>query len=229
MNGIAKPSCTFAFNQPVNITTLLVADFNSGRPHLLFTPNTGSSVHGTVDADNGTNFTLNFIQITSFVITNYDGGDINLGFDQVVMAAPVPEINIQGNGTTIDDGEVTPSASDHTDFGSADVSSGTVIRTFTIENSGTGPLNLGSDAESLSGDADFTVTAQPSITVAVNSSTTFQVTFDPSVTGVRSATVSVANNDGDEFRSNQRHPTAGQLASGPVQTEWRCVRRDPES
>jgi hypothetical protein len=202
MNGIAKPSCTFVFDHPVNISTILVADFHSARPHLLFTPNTGSSVNGSVDADNGTYFTLNFVQITSFVITNYSGGNINLGFDQVVMVAPVPEINIQGNGTTIVDGDNTPSTSDHTDFGSANVSSGTVVRTFTIQNTGTGPLSLtGSSPYVVIGgtnSADFSVTAIPSSSIAVSGSTTFQITFDPSATGTRSATLSIANNDSDE-------------------------------
>jgi hypothetical protein len=97
MNGIDNPSCTFVFSQPVNLSTILVADFNSGRPHLLFTPNTGSSVNGSVDADNGTYFTLNFVQITSFVITNFVGGTVNLGFDQVVMTAP-PSVTFTDGG-----------------------------------------------------------------------------------------------------------------------------------
>jgi hypothetical protein len=45
---------------------------------------------------------------------------------------------------------------------------------------------------------DFTVTTQPDSTVAVGGSVTFTVTFQPSATGLRSATVSIGNNDADE-------------------------------
>jgi len=113
----------------------------------------------------------------------------------------VPEINLQGNGTDIADGDLTPSPADHTDFGTALVAGGTVVRTFTIQNVGTGDLSLtGTPRVSLSGThaSDFSVTAQPSTPVAASGSTTFQVTFDPTATGVRTATISIANDDSDE-------------------------------
>ena len=91
MNGQAKPSCTFTFSQPVNISTILVSDFyGSTNPHLLFTANTSSTYNLTIDGYNGTVVHLNFVHITSFVITNYDGGTIDLGFDNVVMDATLP-------------------------------------------------------------------------------------------------------------------------------------------
>lgn len=111
-----------------------------------------------------------------------------------------PEMNVQGNGTSIIDGDATPSASDHTDFGSVTVASGSIVRTFTIQNTGAGSLVLsGTPIVAVSGSSDFTVTTQPTSPVAATSgSTTFQVTFDPSASGTRSATLSIANNDTDE-------------------------------
>ncbi len=111
-----------------------------------------------------------------------------------------PEMNVQGNGTSIGDGDASPSTSDHTDFGSVAVASGTVVRTFTIQNTGAGSLILGgTPIVAISGSSDFTVTTQPTSPVAPTSgSTTFQVTFDPSASGTRSATLSIANNDTDE-------------------------------
>ena len=51
---------------------------------------------------------------------------------------PCPaEINVKGNTVSIIDGDVTPSAGDHTDFGNANTGGGNVVRTFTIENTGT--------------------------------------------------------------------------------------------
>lgn len=120
----------------------------------------------------------------------------------VTSTGATPEINIQGNSTTIVDGDDTPSTTDHTDFGSVDVASGTVVRTFTIQNTGSAALNLtdpspyvvigGADA------ADFSVTAIPSTPIAASGSTTFQITFDPSATGTKSATLSIANDDSGE-------------------------------
>jgi CSLREA domain-containing protein len=99
------------------------------------------------------------------------------------------------------DGDSTPSAADYTDFGSTNVTGGTVERTFTIENTGATDLVLGGTPKvSISGTnaADFSVTVQPTSPLAGSSSTTFTVHFDPSGTGVRSAAVSIANNDSDE-------------------------------
>ena len=115
---------------------------------------------------------------------------------------PVPEISVEGNSTAITSGDMTPSSSDNTDFGSAAVSGGSIDKIFTIKNTGSGVLTLsGTPKVSLSGTnaADFSVTVQPAPSVAATSgSTTFTIHFDPSVRGIRTATVSIANNDSDE-------------------------------
>jgi uncharacterized repeat protein (TIGR02543 family) len=117
-------------------------------------------------------------------------------------AAPSPEINLQGNATNIVSGDATAATADHTDFGNAAVTGGTVVRTFTIQNTGSAGLNLtgSSPYVAISGAnaADFSITAIPSATIAASSSTTFQVTFDPSAVGVRNATLTIANDDSDE-------------------------------
>lgn len=113
-----------------------------------------------------------------------------------------PEINIKGNSTSIVDGDNTPDLADHTDFGNADVSGGTVVRTFTIENTGATTLNLtgSSPYVTIGGTnaADFSVTSIPSNSISASSSTTFQITFNPSAIGTRTATISIANDDADE-------------------------------
>jgi len=113
----------------------------------------------------------------------------------------VPEIDVKGNGVSIVNGDVTPSTTDYTDFGSAVSGSGTVTRTFTIANTGVDPLNLsGTPKVAVSGSnaGDFTVTTQPTSPVTASGSTTFQVRFSPSATGTRSATLTIANDDSDE-------------------------------
>ncbi|SOE21059.1 ELWxxDGT repeat-containing protein [Spirosomataceae bacterium TFI 002] len=113
-----------------------------------------------------------------------------------------PEINVKGNGQDIADGDTSPRTADNTDFGSQSVSSGTIVKTFTIENTGTGALSLTGNPNKVTitgaNAGDFTVTAQPTSPVAASGSTTFQVTFDPTATGLREATVSIANDDSDE-------------------------------
>ena len=119
----------------------------------------------------------------------------------VTNATSVPEINILGNSTTIADDDDIPTVADHTDFGSIDVTTGSIVRTFTIENTGNAALNLtGSPLVAISGPntTDFTVTMLPDTTVAASDSTMFQVTFDPSAVGSRTATLSIANNDANE-------------------------------
>ena len=56
----------------------------------------------------------------------------------VIQGYAGPEIDISGNGASIVDGDTTPSATDHTDFGDVATSGGTFSRTFTITNTGTG-------------------------------------------------------------------------------------------
>lgn len=109
-----------------------------------------------------------------------------------------PEIAVSGNGANIAAGDATPSVSDDTDFGTLGVVGDTVTHTFTITNTGAASLTVGNVSASGTDAADFIVTSQPAGTVAVGNSTTFQVQFNPSGSGVRSATLSFSNNDGDE-------------------------------
>jgi hypothetical protein len=117
-------------------------------------------------------------------------------------APPFIEVNIKGNNMSIASGDVSPSLADHSDFGSIDFSTGNIIWTFTIENTGTSNLWLtGSPAVvNISGPnaSDFTLTTIRLSIIPGGSSTTFQITFDPTKVGFKQATISIANNDPDE-------------------------------
>lgn len=111
------------------------------------------------------------------------------------------EINVMGNGVAITDGDGTPNPTDGTDFGSVSVSSGAIVRTFTVQNLGNVGLNLtGNPKVAVSGAnaVDFTVTSQPTSPVVGGGSTLFQVTFNPGAAGLRSATLSISNDDSNE-------------------------------
>ena len=116
-----------------------------------------------------------------------------------------PEMDVQGNNVSIADGDNTPDLADHTDFGGVDVTgTNSVTRTFTIFNQntgGNGALNLtGTPKVTISGTnaSEFTVTSPPTTPIAQANYTTFQVKFDPTGAGLRTAEISIANNDADE-------------------------------
>ena len=109
------------------------------------------------------------------------------------------EINVKGNTVSIVDGDVTPSATDHTDFGNANSGGGNVIRTFTIENSGTTSITVSGITMSGADAALFTVGAlTPASPIPPGGSATFTVTFTPTTLGLKTATVNIANNDCNE-------------------------------
>jgi len=113
-----------------------------------------------------------------------------------------PEINVTGNSINIISGDNTPSLYDYTDLGW--VVSGSISKTFTIQNTGIATLNLTgiSPYITFSGAnaSQFSITTIPSATIAPGSSTTFGVTFTPSsgTLGARTATLSIANDDTNE-------------------------------
>ena len=83
------------------------------------------------------------------------------------------------------------------DFGELNVTQ-SVTKTFTIRNSGDGPLTGLALAISGANSSDFAPGNLSSTSVAVNSTATFQVVFTPSLRGSRSATIRVTSNDADE-------------------------------
>ena len=105
---------------------------------------------------------------------------------------PFPQRTNASNAST------TPIVGDDTNFGSADIAGGTIVKTFTIQNTGTAILNIGAISFTGTHGTNFTVTTPPSATVAIGGSTTFQVTFDPTIVGAHSAEISIVNDDVNE-------------------------------
>ncbi len=158
--------------------------------------------NGTIDADSAVaTFTVAGNYELEVFVSDGNGGSASSSV--TVMVQPVAsdcDIAITGNAVTIESGDTSPDEQDHTDFGSANVDSGTITRRFTIHNNGTGELNLtGSPRVALSGAnaADFAVTTSPSSPVAAGESTTVEITFDPSAEGAHSASITVESDDSD--------------------------------
>jgi hypothetical protein len=120
-------------------------------------------------------------------------------FSFEAFAAPLPDIEVLGKGTVIANGDSSPDISDDTDFESTFVSS-SLVKTFTITNTGGQDLNLtGDPIVQVSGSSTFSVSSQPGSSVVLGSaSVTFDVQFLPDSDGMHNATISIASNDGDE-------------------------------
>ncbi len=147
------------------------------------------NIPSTVAAQNGHRFRA--------VFTNGGG---NATTTAATLTINLPEINLKGNMVTIVSGDTTPATTDGTDFGSSDVGMG-VLKQFQIENLGTAFLNLtGTPRVVISGTnaADFVVSTQPSTPVVAPDAVTWGITFTPSAGGLRTASVSIANNDPNE-------------------------------
>jgi hypothetical protein len=138
-------------------------------------------------------------------LNNFDLSNGNATSNFVAGSADVNtnrEINLQGNGISIASGDITPVATDDTDFG--EVSSNTTLsRTFTIQNTGTETLNLtntsGYVTLSGTGTSAFSITQQPtSGSIAGGGSQTFTIRFAPNNEGTYIATVTIRNDDCDE-------------------------------
>ena len=127
------------------------------------------------------------------------GGGVIMGMS-IASAIAEPEMDVKGNGLSIQNGDTTPDETDHTDYGVLPLVDSALTHTFTIQNTGTAELLLsGSPLIALSGEnaADFEVVAEPDAVIPPGGSTTFTVRFDPSANGLRTATISIANSDND--------------------------------
>ncbi|MBV1887674.1 MAG: choice-of-anchor D domain-containing protein, partial [Urechidicola sp.] len=117
----------------------------------------------------------------------------------VYTTIPSNEIDITGNGNGIANGNTAISTTDDTDFGNT-TTGVPISHTFTIQNTGSLPLNLtGGPLVAISGDTSFSVTSQPSAsTIAASNSLTFIVQYNPTTTGLNTATISIDNDDSNE-------------------------------
>lgn len=194
----------------------------------------------------------------AYALNSFGAGLTALG--SFTTLATAQEIEISGNATVIANEDTTPSTADGTDFGATRLFNGLapwgIVHTFTITNTGGASLNLtGTPKVTISGmnAADFTiattivqVTPLPggnelvvrkfdypvSPVVARGGTTTFGILFQPSAAGLRSATVTVENDDPDEssysFAVQGYGATTPGVAVGLAYLQWnQLVHFDP--
>lgn len=141
------------------------------------------------------------VNVTGDVVIEFKStGSRQIVIDDVswTVGAALPEINIQGNSVDIVSGDTTPSTTDDTAFGIVPVGN-FVTKTYTIQNTGSANLTLGSPAVQFTGiETQFSIT-QPTLSVIPGGgSTTFSVTFTPLTTAVDLATLQINSDDSDE-------------------------------
>ncbi|NNK74002.1 MAG: choice-of-anchor D domain-containing protein [Flavobacteriaceae bacterium] len=174
-----------------------------------FTRGTDFTVTGTASSEN-LSFTLmsgtyNLTNNARFRFSSTANGNGEyVFFDDLIIegySSISPEMDVTGLGLSITDGDTTPSATDDTDWGNVNVGF-PLVHTFTITNTGTGPLNLTGAVPyvNVSGPnaGDFVVTMPPAPVIAPGGNTTFSITFTPSALGTRLAALSIANDDSNE-------------------------------
>jgi hypothetical protein len=157
----------------------------------------------TVAGSSSTTFTVTFAptsvgsKTATISIANDDSNEnpYVLTLTGTSTATPMPEVNVVQGATNIaNNGGYS--------FGNQVQSTASAPVTFTIENTGNADLTIGAITVTGAGAADFAVTQPSTTTITSGTSTTFTVTFTPSVIGTRSATISFTNNDSNESPYN---------------------------
>ncbi|GAA3612931.1 LamG-like jellyroll fold domain-containing protein [Flavivirga amylovorans] len=116
-----------------------------------------------------------------------------------IIVPSTPEIDVTGLGVSIiGDGTNTPMVSNNTDYGTAQIVSETVTKTFVINNTGTGGLTLG--AISLTGPSDFTIDSAPisGTVIAAGGTADIVVSFTTPTVGIQTDVLNIASDDANE-------------------------------
>ncbi len=120
------------------------------------------------------------------------------------LARAVRGIEVDGNGIKIADGDVNPSTTDGTDFGTVTADGSSYLtETFTLKNTSGKTLKLtGRNRVYISGAnaADFQIIKYPAATLRSGYYTTFTVRYMPSAAGDSNATVTIYNNNAADPR-----------------------------
>lgn len=139
------------------------------------------------------------------IITASNPGGSDVETLQLVVFPPGPEINLRGatGGTqNIVSGSIIASGLNNTLFAGQTIGN-SQMKDFRIQNLGTANLILNGNTApyvTIGGfhPGDFTITQPASGTITPSGFIDFQITFSPLGAGIRTAIISIANNDSDE-------------------------------
>jgi len=111
------------------------------------------------------------------VITNSDYNEGQFTFT-IQANALSSKMSVKGNNRIIQNGDVTPSAENNTDFGNVKINT-KVTKTFNVVNDGQSSLTISKVSISGSGSSRFTSLTSVPLVVAPNSSATISIQFQP--------------------------------------------------
>ena len=130
--------------------------------------------------------------------TATSASDPSFSLDDISIIGNDPEMTILGNKTEIISGTTATSATDSTNLGSLCPGMTSVV-TYTIKNTGLADLDISNPINIFGANAsDFSIITAPDTLLAAGDSTNFSIKFTSSTSGVKTANVSISNNDGDE-------------------------------
>jgi Concanavalin A-like lectin/glucanases superfamily/Ig-like domain CHU_C associated len=200
--GTTSATRIFTIYNNGNITLNIGAITITGTNATEFTISTPPS--STIAAFSSATFVVTFsptaigVRSARINMVNDDSNENPYNFNIQGTGTP-REIDIEGFGLSITNGDAVTSVSDGTDFGPADINLGTVTRTFTIKNTGSLSLTISNPTITGLNASEFSISTNPgTLTIGAGSSTTFQVTFNPSGVFTRVAQINIVNNDSDE-------------------------------
>ena len=161
----------------------------------------------TIAANDTAEFKIKFaatatvVRNGSVVIASNDDSENPYNFSITGEGYSGPLMIIQGGSPSkdIENGDTTPDVADKTYFGRIKTGTPAVEHTFRIQNLGSEDLNLSGSpiVNIISGDVtSFHVSLQPAATIPCGSDY-FKIQFDPDGTGIKTATVSITNDDPD--------------------------------
>lgn len=201
---------TLTGGTPVTLTGSGAAEFSVTQPSSLsLDPGDSTTFAVTYDP------TGNGLDEAVVNIASDDADEDPYTFAIAGTGAPAPEIELSGNGQVIANNDGTPTLTDHTDFGSVELGAGSITRTFTVDNQGSGALTFDTPSIVISGlgAGDFSVTSQLPASLAGSSQTQFDITFTPSSTGPSNAVIAVKSDDADE--ASYSFAVTGSATGGP--------------
>ncbi|HOS39673.1 MAG TPA: choice-of-anchor D domain-containing protein [Spirochaetota bacterium] len=137
-------------------------------------------------------YTVTIKKDTQDLSGNSLGGDYTFQF--TTMSAPAPEINIKQQSF----GDL-PIGSGNYGFGAIVSGGSSSAVSFTIENLGSANLTISNVVKNGANHDQFTIdTSGMNNSIAGGGTSSFTVQFNPTSTGVKTAVITVANNDADE-------------------------------
>ncbi len=124
----------------------------------------------------------------------------NFAISGVVTGTSAPEITVLGNGTSIPDGDTTPSTADGTDFGSVSQGETPISRAFTVRNDGVAALALGA----ITVPEGYTLTDGLVSSLMSGTWDIFRVRLDTGTAGTKAGDITFTNGDSDRSPFNFR-------------------------